>query len=86
MHSVRRDTCTHRCCRSLVFFASLLVRSRVEGNEENKVGAESRTTGECGELLTSTRSHMREGRKELVSIIIIRGVIHKTYPPISVTA
>lgn len=39
MDRFRRNARTHRYRRPLVFLASLLVRSRVEGDEEHKVGA-----------------------------------------------
>ena len=79
MDCVRRDASTHRYCRSPILPASLLVRSRVEGDEEHEVGAQSCAASEGGEFLTSARSHMWQGGKELVGIVIVRGIVHKTY-------
>lgn len=81
MNSVRRDARAHRDLRSLAFLASLLVRGSVKGDEENEVGAESRATGEGRKLLPFARSDMRERGKELVNIIIVRGVVHKSCLP-----
>ena len=58
MDGVRRNARAHGYFRPLVFFASLLVRSCVEGDEQDQIRAQSRATREGGELLTPARSDM----------------------------
>lgn len=60
VNCIRRNTCAHRYRRSLLVFAGLFVRSRVEREEENEVGTQSRAASEGGELLTCARSDVRQ--------------------------
>ena len=78
MHSLGRDARSHRFPRSLFLLASFLVRGRVEGDEEHKVGTEGRATREGGELLTSARPDMREGGVELVNVVVVCGVVYES--------
>ena len=58
--SICGDACAHRYRRSLLVFAGLFVRSRVEREEEKEVGTQSRAASEGGELLPCARSDVRQ--------------------------
>ena len=58
--SVGWNAGAHRYRRSLLYFASLLIRSRVEGEEEKEVGTQSRAASEGGEFLTRAGSGVRQ--------------------------
>ena len=79
MHGLRWDACTQSYRRPLVLFASPLVRSSIKRDEQNKVGAQSRASGEGRKLLTCASPNMGNVGEELVSIVIVRGEIHETY-------